>query len=555
MRKFRRSSLLFAIILILANTVPLYSFSEDNDNSDSVLLESTFENASYDGWSAFGGSSKVKLNTEKSHSGSYSLSTSEREKSWSGPAITITELINPGEDISFQAYAISEVDEPITIQVTVKTIDSNGTEDFKSVASLEINNTEWSRIEGSYSSEGTISEAILYVETISGTADFCIDDVKITGAHAMTSTENDYSPNYNFGFEDGLKGWITRGSMSLSTSDKFSYKGRCSLYAYDRVDFWNAPMIRVSHLLPGVDYNYSAYVMYNGKEYEDSHLFQLKLQYIMNGEEVYSKIADKMLQKGTWSNISGNFTLPEGAVDVFLYIQPEDVNVNEEDVTINDLLSFYIDDVTITDSTKKNTQRNIATIITFIGSIAAVTLLIFMLIFILRRSRNRKAALRSACIDAMTNTYNRNTFETRINSLEESPEKAKKVYISVCDVNFLKYINDNYGHENGDKAIIRCATALLKSIGKNGKVYRTGGDEFVCICDIDKTNEIKTELSIETGKYKGYPFAVAVGTASYDKKLDGNSPDIKVIFARADKEMYKDKQEIKKNNKDFTALK
>ncbi|MDE5855152.1 MAG: GGDEF domain-containing protein, partial [Ruminococcus sp.] len=131
------------------------------------------------------------------------------------------------------------------------------------------------------------------------------------------------------------------------------------------------------------------------------------------------------------------------------------------------------------------------------------------------------------------------------------PEKCRKLYFTVCDVNFLKYINDNYGHEMGDKAIIRCAEVLLKVVSKKGKVYRTGGDEFICIVKSDLTQAIKTEFLIEASRYKGYPFSVAVGTSHYDKSIDFDNPSTKTILARSDKEMYNHKQEIKKFTKEF----
>ena len=64
-------------------------------------------------------------------------------------------------------------------------------------------------------------------------------------------------------------------------------------------------------------------------------------------------------------------------------------------------------------------------------------------------------------------------------------------------------------------------------------------------------DKIRQAMDIESQKYKGYPFAVAAGTAKYEPSEDGNIPDIKLILARSDKEMYKDKEEIKSRMKNY----
>ena len=140
--------------------------------------------------------------------------------------------------------------------------------------------------------------------------------------------------------------------------------------------------------------------------------------------------------------------------------------------------------------------------------------------------------------------------DEQISFYTSHPDKCKKIFITICDVNFLKYINDNYGHEKGDNAIRRCAAVLLNTVGKKGNVYRTGGDEFVCITKTDLSVNISKALEIESGNYMGYPFAAASGTSSYDPKTD-STPDIKEIITRSDKEMYRNKQLIKEQMKKF----
>ncbi len=552
MKNIQKSPILFLFILLFLNIIPFNTYSDNKEiHERELLLLSDFESNTFEGWSSFGNKSKISVSSEKSHSGNISVVTSDRISAWSGPALNITDLVTVGTELEIQAYVIGESSEDIDIRLSAKSIDTNGKEIYNNINSKIVNNKEWKLIKGTFLIPEDANDLTVYFETEESLRNFRIDDIRIYGIPKnISDSAEDENMKYNFGFESSLDGWISRGDISIVPTSEFSYTGKYSLYVSGRKDFWNAPMIRLNNIDAGVNYNYSAYVMYNGATYENNHDFVIKLQYIFDGEEVYSEIAGKTLQKGTWSRISGDFIIPDGAEDIFFYIQTADVK-DGRPVTENDIMSFYVDNVVIFDSTLLIRHRIINCIIIISVTVIIMTSFAFISFKITKKIKATKEALRSACIDTMTQAYNRNAFEERIKILESSPKKCRKFYFTVCDVNFLKYINDNYGHESGDKAIIRCSEVLMKVIGKSGKVYRTGGDEFVCITKSDFTKDIKTEFLIEASKYKGYPFSVAVGTAHYDKSIDFDVPSTKIILARSDKEMYNHKQEIKKFTKEF----
>lgn len=550
MKEIRKSPLLALFLSMLISIFPLTVYAEEETDEKSLLSFSNFESESFQGWAAFGNKSVISITDSVSHDGKQCIKSDSRTASWSGPALNISNLVVSGTEISFQAYVRSTSDNPVNIMMSVKSIDTKGTENYSNIDSA-VTGDEWVFLEGSYTIPENMVELMIYFQTEDCLNSFYIDDIKVFGdsRETVSTDNNNNNDGYEFDFENNLENWLPRGDISVLTTKDFSYSGDYSLYISGRKDFWSAPMVHLNKIKPGVSYNYSAYVMYNGAEYEQNHVFSLKLQYHLNGAEIYSDINSKTLHKGIWSKLEGDFIVPKDAEDIVLYIQTADVIDGEPD--INDLMSFYVDNIVIFDSTTINRQRLINSIIAFILCLIGAGLICFVIYLIIKKSRNTKKVLLSASMDAMTKTFNRNTYEERIKFLESSPEKCAKLYITVCDVNFLKYINDNYGHEAGDKAIIRCAEVLLKTIGKKGKVYRTGGDEFMCITKSDLTNDIKTEFSIEAAHYKGYPFSVAVGTAHYDKTIDFDIPDVKVILTRSDKEMYKHKQEIKKFTKEF----
>lgn len=93
--------------------------------------------------------------------------------------------------------------------------------------------------------------------------------------------------------------------------------------------------------------------------------------------------------------------------------------------------------------------------------------------------------------DPMTNLYNRRGFYQHINPLYEDciRDRHHLMVVSV-DLNGLKPINDNYGHSEGDNAIITVAKALDSISVRNEICARFGGDEFVVACAIEDNDYI-----------------------------------------------------------------
>lgn len=94
--------------------------------------------------------------------------------------------------------------------------------------------------------------------------------------------------------------------------------------------------------------------------------------------------------------------------------------------------------------------------------------------------------------DPLTNLNNRNELNRYIyNNVKPNDD----VYIVMMDVDNFKLINDNYGHVEGDKALIFVAKTLEKSLGEGSNRFlaRYGGDEFIIILK-DTTEEEIEEL-------------------------------------------------------------
>ncbi len=137
---------------------------------------------------------------------------------------------------------------------------------------------------------------------------------------------------------------------------------------------------------------------------------------------------------------------------------------------------------------------------------------------------------------------------------EFAPEilNSKSGFITVvcADVDGLKPINDTYGHEGGDNAIIVTARAIKNSMPKGAVCARTGGDEFCavfcsasadeaaqCIADVDKYLETYNEMS-------GLPYKVGC-SCGYTTVPCGNVLTMEDMIKSADKNMYGVKRERK----------
>lgn len=149
--------------------------------------------------------------------------------------------------------------------------------------------------------------------------------------------------------------------------------------------------------------------------------------------------------------------------------------------------------------------------------------------------------------DAMTGVKNKNAFlhsENEIN-LAIQRHEAGAFAVVVCDVNGLKYINDNFGHKAGDD-YIRAACKMICDLFDHSPVFRTGGDEFVVLLrDRNYQNRalIMDQLRRASEDNIGTNNAVvASGIAEFNPESDESFHE---VFEKADKRMYENKQALK----------
>lgn len=162
-----------------------------------------------------------------------------------------------------------------------------------------------------------------------------------------------------------------------------------------------------------------------------------------------------------------------------------------------------------------------------------------------------KDFVKQALWDVCTGLKNRNCYERDILRYEEEMKVKKKnitIGIVVADMNYLKLVNDNHGHAEGDKLLAAAGNALRMELKNAVNVYRLGGDEFVALYLNPNQEKVKQEMKnvvryCMEEKSFAVPLSLAMGYAS-GGILDGVSK----IVQEADSKMYEDKIRIKKEN-------
>lgn len=159
-----------------------------------------------------------------------------------------------------------------------------------------------------------------------------------------------------------------------------------------------------------------------------------------------------------------------------------------------------------------------------------------------------------AYTDIMTGTRNKTAYESFIEDLEERLKTEPVAFaVVVMDINNLKAMNDNQGHEMGD-ALIADSASLMKSVFNQENLFRIGGDEFVAVLLEDEVFHLEQSLEDfhkkidEFNKTKRRYEAevhIAAGATAYDREHDSSYGE---VFRRADSLMYQDKKLQKRVN-------
>ena len=159
--------------------------------------------------------------------------------------------------------------------------------------------------------------------------------------------------------------------------------------------------------------------------------------------------------------------------------------------------------------------------------------------------------------DGLTGIANRTAFQERLEELEKEKMQLPGIAIIMFDVNDLKLINDNQGHQKGDQLLVSSAEIIKTAVESvEGSCYRIGGDEFSCILSgEDVTGRCEKVIDCfkkgmdDYNSVDGQPFRISIasGYALYNKNKENEM--LMDVYQQADARMYENKQYIKQQRK------
>lgn len=152
--------------------------------------------------------------------------------------------------------------------------------------------------------------------------------------------------------------------------------------------------------------------------------------------------------------------------------------------------------------------------------------------------------------DQLTKVYNRAGYDLLLSSID-----LQTTYLIIFDLDDFKDVNDNFGHETGDKVLKKLANTLLYNFRSDDYVCRIGGDEFVVFMIhsdvnrdsliVSKVDQINSQLSDSSD---GLPAVTVSSGISHGTNASGPSE----LFNQADKALYQTKKNGKKGCSFYT---
>ncbi|GEM_PF-2487746 len=159
---------------------------------------------------------------------------------------------------------------------------------------------------------------------------------------------------------------------------------------------------------------------------------------------------------------------------------------------------------------------------------------------------------RMAYVDELTGLYNRRGFNLFADKQWLQAMCTNQSLLLFCvDMDGLKTINDNAGHNAGDRAIVDVSEILRHVFRGSDILARLGGDEFAAMVmqsGWDCADRLIQRLQHATNIWnlkstEKFPLSISIGVTAYD----GGDTSLEKLLSQADEEMYKNKQKKRRS--------
>ena len=153
--------------------------------------------------------------------------------------------------------------------------------------------------------------------------------------------------------------------------------------------------------------------------------------------------------------------------------------------------------------------------------------------------------------DALTGLLSRYAYTCDLAKLHEGGKTGEATVFSL-DINGLKEANDTLGHAAGDELIRAAAACASRVFAGSGRVYRTGGDEFVVLCRMDRetAEETMRKLQEECAAWHGETVSELSLSAGFAIGAEHPELEIEKLIVLADQNMYAAKEAYYSGSRD-----
>jgi endo-1,4-beta-xylanase len=335
----------------------------------------TFADGGLDGWSPFG--SPTLTNTappvRDPNGDTHALLVTNRTAGYMGPSLNLLNVNNLVAGATYQvtAYvllAAADSSNPTATISTKLTNCANTSGSYANVAtSAALSSTAWTKIQGNFSYgniPGPPTGLVLYIQSSSATDSFYIDDITISQvAPPPPNPSQQDNTGISTTFEDGgVDGWSSRAGSTVANTTAAAHTGTHSLLVTGRTANYDGPKIGVANkMYNGSKYNVSVWVMLLPTD-GSNHVINMSLQVTLSGTTSYPSVTGypgvAVPADGNWHQISVtgynmSSSYDSGAASLYLQTVPS---------SGNDLVSFYVDDFSLTYVSPPTIQTNIPSI-------------------------------------------------------------------------------------------------------------------------------------------------------------------------------------------------
>lgn len=164
------------------------------------------------------------------------------------------------------------------------------------------------------------------------------------------------------------------------------------------------------------------------------------------------------------------------------------------------------------------------------------------------RTRMMEKLQKLAITDGLTKLYNSRSFYTQLELEVDRFNRYKHpLSLLLLDIDNFKEYNDNFGHLEGDKVLVRFSQIIKSCLRANDSAYRYGGEEFTVILPETTGEEAKTvaqriRATLESENFIPEPDKKATITISIGVTQCCPKEELSAFIRRADKAMYLSKQ-------------